>query len=50
MNENSAYLREAQVKSLDVIPNSGMSILMDIGDSRTIHPVIRKRWASVSLI
>jgi sialate O-acetylesterase len=53
MNENSAYLREAQVKSLDVIPNSGMAILMDIGDSRTIHPAnkeeVGKRFAYLAL-
>lgn len=53
MNENSAYLREAQLKSLDVIPNSGMAILTDIGDSRTIHPAnkeqVGKRFAYLAL-
>lgn len=53
MNENSAYLREAQMKSLKVIPNSGMAILMDIGDSRTIHPAnkeeVGKRFAYLAL-
>lgn len=36
--EISAYLREAQLKSLDLISNSGMAVLMDIGESRMIHP------------
>ncbi len=36
--ENSAYLRDAQRKSLDKIPNSGMVVLMDIGEENSIHP------------
>lgn len=35
---NSAYLRDAQRKSLSVIPNSGMAVLMDVGEQATIHP------------
>ncbi len=35
---NSAYLREAQLKALDVIPNSGMAVLMDLGEEFCIHP------------
>jgi sialate O-acetylesterase len=35
---NSAYLREAQLKALDVIPNTGMAVLMDIGEEHNIHP------------
>jgi sialate O-acetylesterase len=35
---NSAYLREAQLKALDVIPNSGMAVLMDVGEEHNIHP------------
>jgi sialate O-acetylesterase len=35
---NSAYLRDAQRKSLKKIPNSGMSVLMDIGEENSIHP------------
>lgn len=35
---NSAYLRDAQRKSLDKIPNSGMIVLMDIGEETNIHP------------
>ncbi|MEI9806624.1 MAG: sialate O-acetylesterase [Bacteroidota bacterium] len=34
----SAYLREAQVQSLDLIPNSGMVITLDIGSNEFIHP------------
>lgn len=37
--KNSAYLREAQVKCLRLIPNSGMITLSDVGDARTIHPM-----------
>lgn len=37
--KNSAYLREAQMKCLDLIPASGMILLTDIGDARTIHPM-----------
>ncbi|WP_262919511.1 sialate O-acetylesterase [Niabella hibiscisoli] len=35
---NSAFLRDAQRKSLDKIPNSGMAVTMDIGDADFIHP------------
>ncbi|MBR4755584.1 MAG: sialate O-acetylesterase [Bacteroidales bacterium] len=34
----SGYLCEAQAKSLDVIPNSGMAATLDIGEYGTIHP------------
>ena len=37
--KNSAYLREAQTACLKLIPSSGMIILTDIGDARTIHPM-----------
>lgn len=50
---NSAYLREAQVKCLDMIPNSGMIILSDIGYAKTIHPMnkqeVGQRFAYLSL-
>jgi sialate O-acetylesterase len=39
---NSAFLRDAQRKSLSKIPNSGMAVLMDIGDANTIHPANKK--------
>lgn len=35
---NSAYLRDAQRKSLNIIPNSGMAVLLDVGEQATIHP------------
>jgi sialate O-acetylesterase len=35
---NSAFLRDAQRKDADKIPNSGMAVLMDIGEQVTIHP------------
>ncbi len=35
---NAAFLREAQLKSSQVIPNSGMVVLMDIGEENCIHP------------
>lgn len=36
--EISAYQREAQAKCLDIIPSSGMAVLMDVGDPINIHP------------
>ena len=35
---NSAYLRDVQRKCADMIPNTGMAVLMDIGEQVTIHP------------
>ena len=35
---DSGYFCEAQAKSLDVIPNSGMITTLDIGEFGTIHP------------
>ncbi|MFV0605572.1 MAG: sialate O-acetylesterase [Niabella sp.] len=50
---NSAFLRDAQRKSLDKIPNSGMVVTMDIGDSIYIHPrnkkTVGKRLAYLAL-
>lgn len=40
--EISAYQREAQTKCLDLIPNSGMAVLMDVGDPEYIHPPKKK--------
>lgn len=39
---NSAFLREAQYKSVQTIPNSGMTVLMDIGEEKCIHPQNKK--------
>ncbi len=50
---NSAYLRDAQRKALTVIPNSGMAVLMDIGEEFNIHPMDKvtgaKRLAYLAL-
>jgi sialate O-acetylesterase len=35
---NSAYLRDAQRKAVAKTPNSGMAVLMDIGEEKSIHP------------
>lgn len=35
---NSAFVRDAQRKSVHKIPNSGMAVLMDIGEENSIHP------------
>ena len=42
---NSQYLREAQFKASEVIPNSGMAVLSDIGSEQTIHPPHKKEVA-----
>ncbi|TKC10141.1 sialate O-acetylesterase [Pedobacter polaris] len=39
---NSAFLRDAQRKSLAKIANSGMAVLMDIGEDKNIHPAHKK--------
>lgn len=39
---NSAYLRDAQRKSEAKIPNSGMAVIMDIGEEKCIHPMKKK--------
>jgi sialate O-acetylesterase len=42
---NSAFIREAQLHCLDLIPNSGIAIAMDIGDEFSIHPPKKKEVA-----
>jgi sialate O-acetylesterase len=53
VNNNSAYLRDAQRKALAKIPNSGMAVLMDIGEEFNIHPMDKatgsKRLAYLAL-
>jgi len=39
---NAAFLREAQYKSAQLIPNSAMAVLMDIGEEKCIHPKNKK--------
>jgi sialate O-acetylesterase len=50
---NSAYLRDAQRKSLNKIPNCGMVVLLDIGEEKSIHPMNKeiggKRFAYMAL-
>jgi sialate O-acetylesterase len=43
--DNSAFIREAQLQCLDVIPNSGIAITMDVGDDYCIHPPKKKEVA-----
>ncbi|WP_443939390.1 sialate O-acetylesterase [Pedobacter sp. MW01-1-1] len=40
---NSAFLRDAQRKSVAKIPNSGMAVLLDIGEENCIHPANKKQ-------
>lgn len=42
---NSAFIREAQLECLDLIPNSGIAITMDIGKEFSIHPPEKKEVA-----
>jgi len=44
-SSNSAFMREAQLKCLDLIPNSGIAITMDIGEEYCIHPPKKKEVA-----
>jgi sialate O-acetylesterase len=50
---NSAYLRDAQRKALNLIPNSGMVVLMDNGEENSIHPMdketVGKRFSYLAL-
>ena len=43
--ENTAFIREAQLECLDLIPNAGIAITMDIGDENSIHPPKKKEVA-----
>lgn len=36
--KNTAFLRESQLKSAELIPNSGMAVTLDIGSEYCIHP------------
>ncbi len=42
---NAAFMREAQMHCLDLIPNSGIAITMDIGEADNIHPPKKKEVA-----
>lgn len=43
--KNGAFFREAQMQCLELIPNSGIAITMDIGDGYSIHPPKKKEVA-----
>ncbi|MCG2459372.1 sialate O-acetylesterase [Flavobacteriaceae bacterium F89] len=43
--DNSAFIRETQLQCLDLIPNSGIAITMDIGEEFNIHPAKKKEVA-----
>lgn len=43
--KNTAYMREAQLKSVELIPNSGMAVTLDIGQEFCIHPPQKKEVA-----
>ncbi|WP_435132745.1 sialate O-acetylesterase [Formosa sp. A9] len=40
---NSAYLREAQLKASKTIENSGMAVLLDVGEFGNIHPADKQK-------
>jgi sialate O-acetylesterase len=40
--EISAYIREAQMECISIIPNCGMAVLLDLGDPYLIHPPRKK--------
>lgn len=44
------FFREAQLKSLDVIPNSGMVVNIDLGTEQTIHPPYKEKLADRMLV
>ena len=44
-SKNSAYFREVQLQCLDIIPNSGIAITLDIGAENPIHPPKKKEVA-----
>ena len=53
LKANSAFLRDAQRKSVNHIPNSGMVVLMDNGEEFNIHPAdketVGKRFSYMAL-
>lgn len=49
-HNNSAFLREVQLQCLDVIPNSGIAITLDLGEKDYIHPPRKKEVADRLLL
>ena len=43
--KNSAFMREAQLECLELIPNSGIAITADLGEEKSIHPPKKKEVA-----
>lgn len=43
---NSAFMREAQMECVKLIPNSGIAITLDLGDDRWIHPPYKEEVAN----
>ena len=46
VSTNSAFIRETQLQCIDLIPNSGIAITMDIGEAGCIHPAKKKEVAN----
>ena len=44
-NKNAAFMREVQLQCLNLIPNSGIAITLDVGDAKSIHPPKKKEVA-----
>lgn len=44
-NDNTAFIRESQLECLELIPNSGIVITLDLGDENWIHPPKKKQVA-----
>ncbi|MGA9639246.1 sialate O-acetylesterase [Flavobacterium sp.] len=42
-NENAAFLREAQLKTMLTTKNTGMAVTMDIGEEYSIHPAEKQK-------
>lgn len=51
--ENAAKVRESQLKSLDIISNSAMVVILDIGEKHGLHPAdkttIAQRFVNIAL-
>lgn len=43
--DNTAFIREIQLQCLDLIPNSGMAVTLDVGRKFCIHPPQKKEVA-----
>jgi sialate O-acetylesterase len=41
-NNQNPYIREAQMKTMKSVPNTGMVVTLDVGDSLDIHPRDKK--------